>query len=82
MIYLPVFKQKLSNYGIGEDLRVPWTARRLNQSILEVINSGYSLEGLMLKLQYLGHLMQRAHSSEKTMMMGKIESGRRRGGKG
>ena len=60
-------------------LRVPWTARRLNQPILKEISPEYSLEGLMLKLQYFGHLMQRADSLEKTMMLGKIESRRRRG---
>ena len=62
-------------------LRVPWTARRSNQSILKVISPECSLEGLMLKLklQYFGHLMQRADSSEKTLMLGKIEGGRRRG---
>ena len=62
-------------------LRVPWTARRSNQSILKEINSGCSLEGLMLKLklQYFGHLMRRADSSEKTLMLGKIEGRRRRG---
>ena len=54
-------------------LRVPCTARRSNQSILKAINSGYSLEGLMLKFQYFGHLMQRANSLEKTLMLGKIE---------
>ena len=61
-------------------MRVPWTARRSNQSILREMSPGYSLEGLMLKLklQYFGHLMQRADSSEKTLMLGKIE-GRRRG---
>ena len=61
-------------------LRVPWAARRTNQSILKEINSEYSLEGLMLKLklQYFGHLMQRANLLEKTLMLGKIE-GRRRG---
>ena len=59
-------------------LRVLWTARRSNQSILKEINPEYSLEGLMLKLQYFGHLMQRADSLEKTLMLGKIE-GRRRG---
>ena len=60
--------------------RVPWTARRSNQSILKEISPGYSLEGLMLKLklQYFGHLMRRADSCEKTLMLGKIESGRRR----
>ena len=62
-------------------LRVPWTARRSNQSILKEISSECSLEGLMLKLklQYLGHLMQRADSLEKTLMLGKIEGRRRRG---
>ena len=59
-------------------LRVPWTARRSNQSILKEINPEYSLEGLMLKLQYFGHLMQRADSLGKTLMLGNIE-GRRRG---
>ena len=61
-------------------LRVPWTARRSNQSILKEISSEYSLEGLMLKLklQYFGHLMQRANSLEKTLMLGKIEGRRRR----
>ena len=62
-------------------LRVPWTTRRSNQSILKKISPEYSLEGLTLKLklQYFGHLMQRADSFEKTLMLGKIESGRRRG---
>ena len=62
-------------------LRVPWTARRSNQSILKKINTEYSLEGLMLvlKLQYFGHLMRRANSLEKTLMLGKIEGRRRRG---
>ena len=59
-------------------LRVPWTARRSNQSILKEINPEYSLEGLMLKLQYSGHLMQRANLLEKTLMLGKIEGKRRR----
>ena len=59
--------------------RVPWTARRSNQSILKKMNPGYSLEGLMLKLQYFGHLVQRADSLGKTLMLGKIESKRRRG---
>ena len=59
-------------------MRVPWTAKRSNQSILKEINPKHSLEGLMLKLQYFGHLMQRADSLEKTLMLGKIE-GRRRG---
>ena len=60
-------------------LRIPWTARRTNQSILKDINSEYSLEGLKLKLQYFGHLMQRADLLEKTPMLGKIEGRRRRG---
>ena len=62
-------------------LRVPWTARRSNQSILKEISPGCSLEGLMLrlKLQYFAHLMRRADSLEKTLMLGKIEGGRRRG---
>ena len=62
-------------------MRVFWTARRSNQSILKQISPGYSLEGLMLKLkfQYFGHLMRRSDSFEKTLMLGKIEGGRRRG---
>ena len=62
-------------------LRVPWTARRSNQSILKEISPKHSLEGLMLKLklQYFGHLMQRTESLEKTLMLGKIEGRRRRG---
>ena len=62
-------------------MRVPWTARRSNQSILKAISTGCSLEGLMLKLkrQYFGHLMRRAYSFEKTLMLGKIEGRRRRG---
>jgi len=60
-------------------LRVPWTARRANQSILKEINPDCSSEGLMLKLQYLGRLMGRADSLEKTLMLGKIEGKRRRG---
>ena len=62
-------------------MRIPWTARKSNQSILEEINPENSLEGLILKLklQYFGHLMQRADSLEKTLMLGKIESRRRRG---
>ena len=71
----------LLNCGVGEDSRVPWTARRSNQSILKEISPGCSLEGLMLKLklQYFGHLMQRTDSFEKTLMVGQIEGGRRRG---
>ena len=68
------------NCGVGEDSRVPWTARRSNQSILKEINPGFSLEGMMLKLklQYFDHLMQRFDSLEKTLMLGGI-GGRRRG---
>ena len=66
---------------LEKTLRVPWTARRSNQSILKEINPEYSLEGLMLKLklQYFGHLMPRADSLEKTLMLGKTEGNRRRG---
>ena len=60
-------------------MRVPWTARRASQSILKDTNSEYSLEGRMLKLQYFGHLMQRADSLEKTLILGKAEGRRRRG---
>ena len=68
-------------WGWRRLLRVPWTARRSNQSILKEISPEYSLKGLMLKLklQYFGHLMQRADSFEKTLMLGKIEGRRRRG---
>ena len=71
----------LLNCGVGELLRVPWTASRSNQSILKEISPGCSLEGLMLKLklQYFGHLMRRTESFEKTLMLGKIEGKRRRG---
>ena len=72
----------LLNCGVGEDsLRVPWTARRSNQSILKEISPGCSLEGLMLKLklQYFGHLMQRVDSLEKTVMLGGIGGRKRRG---
>ena len=70
----------LLNCDVGEDLRVPWTARRSNQSILKEISPEYSLEGLMLKLklQYFGHLTRRADSFE-TLMLGKIAGRRRRG---
>ena len=69
------------NCGVVEDLRVPWTARRSNHSILKEISPGCSLEGLMLKLklQYFGHHMQRFDSLEKTLMLGGIGSRRRRG---
>ena len=60
-------------------MRVPWTVRKSNQSILKEINPEYSLEGLMLKLQYFGHLKQKANSLEKTLMLRKIEGRRRRG---
>ena len=60
-------------------LRVPWTAKGSNQSILKEISPEYSFEGLLLKLQYFGHLMQRTDSLEKTLMLGKIEGRRRRG---
>ena len=63
----------LLNCGVGGVLRVPWTARRSNQSILKEISPEYSLEGLMLKLQYFGHLMRRADSLEKTLMLGNTE---------
>ena len=71
----------LLNWGVGEDSRVPWTARRSNQSILEEISPECSLVGLMLKvkLQYFGHLMQRVDSLEKTLMLGGIGGRRRRG---
>ena len=69
----------LLNCGVGEDFRVPWTSRRSNQSIQKEISLEYSLEGLMLKLQYFGHLMGRTDSLEKTLMLGKIDGRRRRG---
>ena len=71
----------LLNCGVEEDLRVPWTARRSNQSILKEINPGIALEGMMLKLQlqYFGHLMRRVNSLEKTLMLGEIGGRRRRG---
>ena len=72
----------LWNWGVGEDSwEVPWTARRSNQSILKETSTEYSLEGLMLKLklQSFGHLMQRADSFEKNLMLGKIEGWKRRG---
>ena len=68
----------LLNCDVGEDLRIPWTARRSNQSILKEINPEYSLEALMLKLKFQ-YLMQRADSLEKTLMLGKIEGRWRRG---
>ena len=70
----------LLNCGVGEDSRVPWTARRSNQSVLKEIMPGCSLEGMMLKLklQYYGHLIRRVDSLEKTLMLGGIGGGRRR----
>ena len=65
--------------GVGELLRVCWTVRRSNQSILKDISPEYSLAGLMLKLQYFGHLMLRTESLEKTLMLGKIEDMQKRG---
>ena len=77
---LSIKESMLLNCGAGEDfLRVPWTARRSNQSILKEINPKSSSEGLKLKLQYFGHLMWGADSLEKTLMLGKIEGRRRRG---
>ena len=74
-------KLMLLNCGVGEDSRVPWTARRSNQSILKEISPGISLEGLMLKLklQYFGHFMRRVDSLEKTLMLGGIGGRRKRG---
>ena len=71
----------LLNCGVGDDSRVPWTAKRSNQSILKDISPGISLEGMMLKLklQYFGHLMQKVDSLEKTLMLGGIGGRRRRG---
>ena len=71
----------LLNCGVGEELRVSWTARRSNQSILKEISPGISLEGMMLKLnlQYFGHLMRRVDSMEKTLMLGGTGGRRRRG---
>ena len=73
----------LSNCGAGEDLRVPWTARRPNQSILKEINTEYSLEGLMLnqklKLQYFGYLTGKTNILEKILMLGKTEGRKRMG---
>ena len=71
----------LWNCGVGEDLRVHWTASRSNQSILKENSPEYSVDGLMLKLklQYFGHLMRRTDSLEKTLMLRKIEGRRRRG---
>ena len=73
-----VFRNEVLDTSCFRSLRVPWTTRRLNQSILKEINPEYSLQGLMLKLklQYFGHLMERTDSLEKTLMLGKIE-GRR-----
>ena len=72
---------KYENCGVGEDLLVPWTPRRSNQSILKEITPEYSLEGRMrkLKLQYFGHLMLKTDSLEKTLKLGKIEGRRKKG---
>ena len=78
----PAFKKKIDDFELWccrRLLRVPWTARRSNQSILKEISPGCSLEGLKLKLQYFGHLMWRTDSLEKTLMLGTIEERRRRG---
>ena len=77
-------EQMLLNCSAGKDSRVPWIARRSNQSLLKEINHEYSLEGLILKpkLQYFGHLIQTVDSVEKTLMLGKIENKRKRGGRG
>ena len=74
----------LLNFGARKDSRVPWTARSSNLPILKEINPEYSLEALMLKLklQYFGHLMQRTYLLGKTLMLGKTEGKRRRGGRG
>ena len=84
IVYLPWISQRTDSFELWcwrRFSRVPWTARRSNQSILKEISPGCSLEGLMLKLkfQYFGHLMQRADSLQKTLMLGKIEGRRRRG---
>ena len=74
-------RQRIDAFELRYSLRVPWTARKSNQSILKEISPECSLEGLILKLklQYFGHLMQRTDSFGKTLMLGKIEEGRRRG---
>ena len=76
-----IVSRVIVKYYRQDSLRVPWRARRSNQSILKEISPEYSLDGLMLKLklQYFGHLMRRADSFEKTLMLGMIEGGRRRG---
>ena len=76
---LLIFPLLFYSFLIFSSPRVPWTARRFNQSILKEISPGCSLEGLMLRLQYFGHLMRRADSFEKTLMLGKIGGRRRRG---
>ena len=78
---LSIEEVMLLNCGVGRLLRVPWIVRISNQSILKEISPEYSLEGLMLKLklQYIGHMMGRTDSLEKTLMLGKIEGGKRRG---
>ena len=78
---MSVEESMLLNCGVGEDLRVPWAARRSNQSILKEISPGISLEAMMLKLklQYFGHLLRRVDSLEKTLMLGGTGGRRRRG---
>ena len=75
--YFTILELMLLSYDVGEDLRGPWTARRSSQSILKEINPEYSLEELMLKLQFIGHLMRRTHSFEKILMLRKTEVSRR-----
>jgi len=79
---LKIEEVTFSNYGAGEDSRVPWTASRPNPSMIKGINPEYFLEGLMLKLQFFGYPSQRANSLEKALMLGKIESRGRRGDRG
>ena len=80
-LYRKLSAEKLMLLNCGKDSRVPWTARRSNESILKETNPEYLLKGLILKLkrQYFGHLMPRADSLEKTLMLGKIEGGNRMG---
>ena len=79
---LKIEEMMFSNYDAGEDSGIPWTASRPNPSTVKGINPEFALEGLMLKLQYFGHLFQRANSLEKALMLGKTESRRRRGNRG
>ena len=75
----PIFLNRYKNYNFHGEHMYHWTVRRSNQSILKEINPEYSLEGLLLKLQHFGHLIERADSLEKPLMLGKIEGRRRRG---